>query len=161
MTTKSVSEMATEAKMKDSAGISEQLAGKVGTYTAGVASVDKNAFVELAPENIREYIPLVQMWEKQFLAGASLAAAMANVGALAGDKSLEVAECTIPMGDNSLVVKNVREMEIRDGLGADAGKKTVYGATKIAYEVDAAATGRGELKRIRTVVGQYATALLS
>lgn len=159
--TMTIQQAASEAKMKDSASVAEALAGQISTYTAGVASVDPKAFIELAPEEIREFIPKVQAWEKQFVAGATLAGGMANVSAIAADKTLEVAEVVIPVGDNRLTVKTVGTSEVRSGITADAPMKTVYGATKVAYDVDAAATSRGEIKRARVVIGQYATALLS
>lgn len=158
--TMTVAEAAAEAKMKDSSGVAEQLTSKISTYTAGVANVDNREFIEQAPEAIRQYIPLVQAWEKQFLTGAVLSAGMANVSALAADKGLAAAEVSIPMGSNTLTVKTLRESEQRSGIEKDAPMKTVYGVTKVAYEVDAAATSRGEVKRIRGVIGQYATALL-
>jgi hypothetical protein len=146
------------AENKADVSLAEQIV--IATHEAGVAKAEGNPFVDLAPEDLRPHIPSYQNWERSFIAAATLAGGMANVGAMSGDKSLDSATTTVQMGDNELTVKNLRSGLVNAGPGTGE-KKEIPGQLKVNYDVSAAGASRGELKKAKTIVHQYAAAILS
>jgi hypothetical protein len=141
---------------------SERVAKHFTIDKEGKPTVNEHAFVETAPEGVtREMIEAVYTHRDNFIAGATHAAGLASNEAAKKHKGIEEIAFTFPLGGKDTYnLEWTRSKEVPNGIGKEAGMKTVFGHTTRGITQTATKGSSGQMKAVLAAISDNAKELL-
>lgn len=121
----------------------------------GLPVLPDNAFEAALPEGqTLDMVKGVQKTLTYFEAAANVVLGTQFIETAKADPNLQNYTHTLPMGHDKYHVNITRQQDIPTGIGADAGKRTVYANTTSAVK-----SQRGEVKRAQQYIRNLGEAL--
>jgi hypothetical protein len=142
------------------------LSGKIDKHftidKTGKAEVDEHTYVDCAPEGItRESIVAHNEYRDSFVAAATHAAGLAANAAAKKHKAIDEVSFSFPLaGKDAYNLEWQRSKEVPNGIGADAGTKTVFGHTTRGVQQTATKGSSGQMKAVLAAISENAKELL-
>lgn len=128
----------------------------------GKPTINEHVLVDVAPEGITgESIAKHLKFRDDFVIAATHAGSMAAADAAKKHKNIEEVSFSFPLGGKDLFNLDwKRSKEVPDGIGKDAGTKTVYGHTTRGIHQTATKGSSGQMKAVLAAVSDHARELL-
>jgi hypothetical protein len=142
------------------------LSSKVGKHFTidkeGKAAINEHVYVDSAPEGItRESIAAHQEYRDNFVVAATHAAGLAANEVAKKHKGIDEVSFVFPLsGKDTYNLEWQRTKEVPNGIGKDAGTKTVFGHTTRGITQTSTKGGSGQMKAVLFAISDNAKELL-
>lgn len=143
-------------------GLSERLTKHFTVDKEGKTTVNEHSFVDCAPEGItRETIAAHIEYRDNYVAAATHAAGLAANAAAKKHKAIEEVSAVFPLGGKDTYnFEWQRQKEVPNGIGKEAGTKTVFGHTTRGVTHTATKGSAGQMKAVLAAISENAKELL-